>query len=247
MTKKSIIKSFLKGKAFYVILFICLCIVGTTAVITTRSSMKGSNKQASNLENKENKEIAQNENNLETQYKDAELVEEKTAEDKQEFAVVDGTEDDDTVQTSSNPSELFISPITNGVVTRNYDITPRLNDEKTSAVVYKGVDIESKVGTDVKSIANGKVIDAGKGDSKEGFYVVVQHNDGFISSYGNLAEDLAVTVGDEVTQGSILGKIGNTIQNNPSDRVSEEYLLFHMEKSKEPINPIEYIHELKVE
>ena len=89
MTKKSNIKSFLKGKAFYVILFICLCIVGTTAVITTRSSMKGSNKQASNLENKENKEIAQNENNLETQYKDAELVEEKTAEDKQEFAVVD--------------------------------------------------------------------------------------------------------------------------------------------------------------
>ena len=56
-----------------------------------------------------------------------------------------------------------------------------------------------------------------------------------------------MAVGDEVTQGSILGKIGNTIQNNPSDRVSEEYLLFHMEKSKEPINPIEYINELKVE
>lgn len=247
MTRKTNIKSFFKGKAFYVILFVCLCIVGTTAVITTRSGVKNSDEQANKLGDKENKEVAQNEDNSATQYKDAELVKDKIDEEKQEFVIVDTTEEDDSVQTSSSPGELFINPVTNGVVTRNYDITPRLNDEKTSAMVYKGIDIEASAGTDVKSIASGTVIDAGKGDSKEGFYVVVQHGDGFISNYGNLAEDLAVAIGDTVTQGTVLGQIGNTIQNNPSDRVSEEYLLFHMEKSQEPINPTEYINELKVE
>lgn len=247
MTKKTKIKSFLKGKAFYVILFVCLCIVGTTAVITTKSSIKN-NEQASNLVDKENKEVAQNQDNSATQYKDAELVEDKNNKDEQEFVIVDTIdEENSSVQTSSTPSELFINPVTNGVVTRNYDITPRLNDEKTSATVYKGIDIEASVGTDVKTIADGTVIDAGKGDSKEGYYVVIQHADGFVSSYGNLAENLAVAIGDAVTQGTILGEIGNTIQNNPNDRVSEEYLLFNMEKCQEPVNPTEYINELKVE
>lgn len=247
MTKKTNIKSFFKGKAFYVILFVCLCVMGTTAVITTRSSIKN-DEQASNLGDKENKEVAQKEDSSVTQYKDAELVEDKSSESEQEFVIVDTIdEQDSSVQTSSSPSELFINPVTNGVVTRNYDITPRLNEKKTSATVYKGIDIEASVGTDVKTIADGTVIDAGKGDSKEGYYIAIQHADGFISTYGNLAENLAVAIGDSVTQGTVLGQIGNTIQNNPSDRVSKEYLLFHMEKSQEPINPTEYINELKVE
>ncbi|MDO4535316.1 MAG: M23 family metallopeptidase [Clostridium perfringens] len=243
MTKKLNVKSFLKGKAFYVILFVCLCVIGTTAVVTARKSITN-NKQATNLKDNENTSIAQNEGSSVIEYDNAELVQK---EDTQEVVIEDTIdEDNEDIQTSTSPSEVFISPITNGVVTRNYNISPRVNDEKTSATVYKGIDIESSIGSDVKSIAEGKVIDAGKGNSKEGYYVTIEHEDGFRSTYGNLEENLAVTIGDTVAQGTVLGQIGSTIQNNPSDRVSEEYLLFHMEKSQEPINPTEYINELKV-
>ena len=242
MTKKSNIKSFFKGKAFYVILFVCLCVIGTTAVVTTRKGSKNNEYTTNKVEESENINVAQNEENSAVGYDNAELVE-----NEQEVATKDTIdEENESVQTSVSPGEVFINPITNGSITRTYNIYPRINDEKTSATVYKGVDIECSAGTDVKSIAEGTVIDAGKGDSKEGFYVVIKHKDGFVSSYGNLAENLAVAIGDTVNQGTTLGQVGNTIQNNPSDRVSEEYLLFHMEKSEEPINPTEYINELKV-
>lgn len=244
MTKKLNIKSFLKEKRFYVILFISLCVMGVAAIITSKNGVEN-NKQETNLKIEQNKEIAQNQENSQTDYKDAELVKDVETDKVEEFAVEES--EDKSVETSATPSELFINPVINGVVTRNYDITPRINEEKTSAVVYKGIDIETVLGAEVKSIADGKVIDAGKGDSKEGYYVVVEHEDGFTSTYANLDEDLEVSVGDSVTQGTTLGKVGNTIQNNPDDRVSEEYLLFHMEKSKEPINPIEYINGLNVE
>lgn len=247
MTKKTNIKSFFKGKAFYVILFVCLCVIGTTAAVTARKSITN-NEQATNIKNNENTSIAQNEGSSVIEYDNAELVQNEQVEDKQEVAVEDTIDEENVdVQTSANPSEGFISPITNGVVTRTYNISPRINDEKTSATVYKGIDIESSIGSDVKAIAEGKVVDAGKGGSKEGYYITIEHKDGFVSTYGNLDENLAVVIGDTVNQGTVLGKIGSTIQSNPSDRVSEEYLLFHMEKSTEPINPTEYINELKAE
>ncbi len=243
MTKKLNVKSFLKGKAFYVILFVCLCVIGTTAVITARISITN-NKQATNVKDSKDTSIAQNEGSSVIEYDNAELVQN---EEKEEVIIEETIDEGDgEVQTSVNPSEIFISPITNGVVTRSYNISPRVNDEKTSATVYKGIDIESSIGSDVKSIAEGTVVDAGKGNSKEGYYVTIKHEDGFVSTYGNLEENLAVDIGDTVNQGTVLGQIGSTIQNNPDDRVSEEYLLFHMEKSQEPINPTEYINELKI-
>lgn len=248
MTKKLNVKSFLKEKVFYVVLFITLCVMGVTAIITSKNGLE-KNKQETNLKIEGNKEVAQNQENSQIEYKDAELVKDVTTNNTEEVIEEFATEErkEKSIETSATPSELFINPVINGVVTRNYDITPRINEEQTSAVVYKGIDIEVAPGADVKSIADGKVVDAGKGDSKEGYYVVVEHEDGFTSTYANLAEDLEVAVGDSIAQGTNLGKVGNTIQNNPSDRVSEDYLLFHMEKSKQPINPTEYINGLNVE
>ncbi|MDU7964832.1 MAG: M23 family metallopeptidase, partial [Clostridium perfringens] len=130
--------------------------------------------------------------------------------------------------------------------TRLYNLEPRLNESGQSASVYKGIDIEAAEGTEVLAIGDGKVVEAGKGNSKEGCFVKIEHQNGIVGFYGNLDPEIKVKEGDNVKKGDSIGKIGKTIQSNPSDRVSENYLMFHMENSKEPVDPQKYLKDIPV-
>ena len=152
----------------------------------------------------------------------------------------------DSVQASASAKGEFVSPIKDGKITRSYNLQPRIENEGKTASVYKGVDIEAAVGTEVKAIANGKILEARQGDSKEGFFVKVEHSNGIVSMYANLDKDLKVKAGDNITQGSVLGKVGSTVKTSPQDRVSSEYLLFHVEKSNEPMDPQKLLSNLVV-
>ncbi|MCH5162278.1 MAG: M23 family metallopeptidase [Clostridiales bacterium] len=63
---------------------------------------------------------------------------------------------------------------------------------------------------DVLAIRDGKVKDVEK-TSLEGNVVTVEHDDGYISVYKSLDDDIAVKVGDTVRAGDKIGKAGKSV------------------------------------
>lgn len=247
MDKKTKFKNFMKKDGLYVVLFVCLCLVATVAVVTAKKNIN-----TSQTANADKNEEASNNNNSTPKFENAELVEGNESknnsteekdknEEKNKPSSEESNKKNNSVQTSSTPKKEFKSPIKEGKVTRTYNIKPRVTDDGKTASVFKGIDIEATAGAEVKAISDGKVISAEKGDSKEGYFVKVEHSDDIIAMYANLDGEIKVKVGDKVKQGTVLGKVGNTIQSNPEDRVSTNYLLLHMEKSKKPVDPQKYI------
>ncbi len=73
---------------------------------------------------------------------------------------------------------------------------------------HRGVDIASAMGTNVWASGNGVVVEA-EYHASYGYYIYIEHNNGFHSKYAHLSE-MFVGVGDEVSQGDIIGLMGST-------------------------------------
>lgn len=251
MDKKQKVVNFIKREGFYVILFVCLCVVATVAAVTAKKNVEPKQEVPVVEEQKPSDELSKKDDSSVIKFDDAELVKDKqeeknatTSTQPKQEAVAKDDKKEEAVATSTAPSKGFINPVNDGVITRTFNFRPVLNEAKTGATVYNGVDIEAAVGSEVKAISDGTVLEATKGDSKEGYYVTVEHADGLIATYANLSEELSVKTGDKITQGTVLGTVGNSVQNNPESRVSTDYLLLEMEKANEPVNPQDYLKEI---
>lgn len=240
--------NFLKKHSFYVILVGCLMVLGIVAIATGGNKAEDTTKKsvATNVEN-ENKEAS-----IKESIEGAELVkkdkkeEKKEEKAKKEEPTKTTVKENDSVATNAKPQSDIINPVKNGLVTRKFNIEPRLEKNGKVANVYKGIDIEAIKGSEILAVSDGEVIEAQSGDSREGNYIKVKHSNGLIIIYGNLETKLNVKVGDKVSQGTVLGKIGNSIKVSPSDRTSKDYLLLHVEKNQEPVDPLTIFKELKV-
>jgi murein DD-endopeptidase MepM/ murein hydrolase activator NlpD len=74
--------------------------------------------------------------------------------------------------------------------------------------LHTGVDIAWSPGVPVVATANGKVTQVGY-TSDLGNYVQINHKHGFVTKYGHLSAAI-VSVGREVTRGTVIGYLGNT-------------------------------------
>lgn len=235
-------KNLIKKGSFYVVLFVCLLVITTVAIYT--GGKKAKNVKQPPVANNTVDDKAEINGQL---IPDADLVKKEEETKKEEASKKEETVNkEESVATAAKPSNEFINPVDKGVITRTFNIAPRIESEGKVANVYKGMDIEIPVGTEVKSATNGVVIAAKAGDSKIGNYVLVECSDGMKILYGNLDKDIKVKSGDKITQGTVMGKVGNSIKMNPKDRVSKEYLLLHVEKNKEPINPTKIFKEIPI-
>lgn len=235
-------KNLIKKESFYVVLFVCLLVITTVAIYT--GGKKAKNVKQPPVANNTVDDKAEINGQL---IPDADLVKKEEETKKEEASKKEETVNkEESVATAAKPSNEFINPVDKGVITRTFNIAPRIESEGKVANVYKGMDIEIPVGTEVKSATNGVVIAAKAGDSKIGNYVLVECSDGMKILYGNLDKDIKVKSGDKITQGTVMGKVGNSIKMNPKDRVSKEYLLLHVEKNKEPINPTKIFKEIPI-
>lgn len=235
-------KNLIKKESFYVVLFVCLLVITTVAIYT--GGKKAKDVKQPPVANNTVDDKAEINGQL---IPDADLVKKEGETKKEEASKKEETVNkEESVATAAKPSNEFINPVDKGVITRTFNIAPRIESEGKVANVYKGMDIEIPVGTEVKSATNGVVIAAKAGDSKIGNYVLVECSDGMKILYGNLDKDIKVKSGDKINQGTIMGKVGNSIKMNPKDRISKEYLLLHVEKNKEPINPTKIFKEIPI-
>lgn len=129
--------------------------------------------------------------------------------------------------TEHTPNVDFIWPV-NGRISSVFGLRRFFNDQERRP--HGGLDIAADEGTAVKATASGTVIDSGD-FFFSGNMVYLDHGQGIISLYAHLSE-ITVKTGDTVTQGEIIGKVGQT------GRVTGPHLHFAVISNQTLIDPI---------
>lgn len=146
----------------------------------------------------------------------------------------DTAEEDVAVANASDLNEMVLItpvPITS-------DIKHGFN-EKRGNRIHGGIDIGAKVGTPIKSIADGKVIAAGSLDSKCGDGVSIEHAEGLRSSYCHLS-GINVKTGDIVKQGVVIGLTGGAVGAKGSGNSKGPHLHLTLKKNGQRVDPMQY-------
>ena len=114
-----------------------------------------------------------------------------------------------------------------------YDAT--LGDWRT----HDGIDIRAEAGTAVLSASAGTVLSV-EDDGRLGATVVIDHGNGYVTTYASLQPETAVLAGDTVALGDTLGSVGNT---SLSEAGIGAHLHFSVTKDGLPVDPAEYLSE----
>lgn len=117
------------------------------------------------------------------------------------------------------------------VDTLRYDAT--LGDWRT----HDGLDIQAAAGTAVAAAAAGTVLSVTE-DGLLGTMVVIDHNNGYVTTYASLQPETMVLAGDEVGAGSVIGTVGNTTL---SEAGLGAHLHFAVSKDGVPVDPAEFL------
>ena len=103
--------------------------------------------------------------------------------------------------------------------------------------VHNGIDIAAEAGTTVCAAADGTVYTTYEDDTM-GYTVVIRHQDGYVTVYSSLSEDLAVSAGDEVSLGQAIGTVSNTAL---LESAVGDHLHFSVSCNDEPVDPNEFL------
>lgn len=97
----------------------------------------------------------------------------------------------------------------------------------------KGIDINGKVGQEVRAAEAGKVVYSGKGLIGYGNLMIIKHNEMYLSAYANNSR-LLVSEGQSIKKGQIIAYVGKTGSEQNS-------LHFEIRKNGKSVNPLSYL------
>ncbi len=230
-------KNSLTGKSFIVTLSLCLLVVGA-AGIYSYAKYSAELKEELSVKTDELKDQLANVPNetlpRETNETTAPVTEEKSAEAETEKAE---TAVDADVKITEKVMDAVVRPINGEVIAEfsNGELvkSTTLNVWKT----HDGVDIAADSGEKVKSMTSGVVTQV-YNDVMWGNCVVIDHGNGIEGHYYNLATEIPVTVGQNVSAGTVIGAIGSSAECEVKD---PSHLHLGIKQNGEWIDPIALI------
>lgn len=122
-----------------------------------------------------------------------------------------------------------------GPITSGYG--PRKAPTAGASRFHKGIDFGGGCGKPIYAAAAGRVVSSGPARGF-GHWIVLEHEGGFRTVYGHMEpEDLLVTVGDTVTAGQLISRIGNGGTSTGC------HLHFEVHNASAAIDPIPFLRE----
>jgi murein DD-endopeptidase MepM/ murein hydrolase activator NlpD len=120
--------------------------------------------------------------------------------------LVNGANQQQAISADPATQTQFIRPVNGGIVSSRYGY--RIHPITGKRTMHDGTDIAAPTGTPIMASGSGEVIYAG---SKGGYgnFTILRHNNGMVSAYGHQSR-IGVRVGDKVSRGQEIGKIGST-------------------------------------
>jgi len=110
-----------------------------------------------------------------------------------------------------------------------YRIHPIHNVKK----FHKGIDFTAPKGTAIISSGDGKVLRVEEKKRGYGKNIIIDHGYGYTTLYGHLSQ-IDVKVGEKVTRGQVIGKIGSTGTS------TAPHLHYEVRINGQAVNPIDY-------
>jgi len=141
---------------------------------------------------------------------------------------VSGTED-----IYNKISLTFDNPVSIGYLTNEFG--PQIHPLNGEWYLHKGIDIAYGMGTPIFTAAAGTIIDKGYEPNGFGYYVEIDHGNGYSTRYCHMQTTALFDIDDVVKRGDNIGQMGNSgLSNGP-------HLHFEIHYENEPIDPEQYI------
>lgn len=245
------LEAFFAGKGFYIVLFLCVAVIGVSAWTMLAGDM-GDPADISDMDS-----LSALEEPVGTEATEPPLtLSETELPEPEEAAPVANIEPEEPVQQSAPtpvtespaPSSAaaaapetiptyFVRPVA-GEVENGYSMTAlQYNRTMQDWRTHDGIDIAAELGAQVKAVADGTV-EKVYSDDMMGTTVVLTHSGGLKSIYSNLAESPTVAEGDAVATGSVIGSVGTTALSETGE---VNHLHFAMSLGGESVDPEQYL------
>ena len=241
--------NFFTDKGLYIVLFICVAIVGIASWALLFSGF-GNEEIATPVSGTVDEVIGNKTTEAEKPEPEAEIKAPETEESETEppepeqeaVSVWNETtaeseqEKPEEKETTEKTAE-YIWPLS-GAVQVSYSMNDLVYD-KTMADwrTHDGIDIEAQLGTKVMAVMDGTVKEVYT-DDMYGTTVVISHGNDLESIYSNLAGVPTVNVGDTVNCGDIIGSVGDSAEAETNE---VSHLHFSMKSKGESIDPMDYL------
>ena len=229
-------KTLVGKEGFYIALFLCLCLIVTVGTISYKML---SNKNEVNKAEDINKELTLNSGNEEktiNEIPNAERVENVPDTSKNN---TDKTKTEKAATVSATNTVSFLNPI-DGIESRNYTYPAPVKMEEGIFRTIRGINLQAKIGTEVKVAADGVVELVENSGVEEGVVVEIKHANGLKTRYGNLDANVLVKKGDKVTANQVIAKVGDTAKVFNKDVFGEFLNLQVINANGEQANPEKY-------
>ncbi len=130
--------------------------------------------------------------------------------------------------------ESAVSPVSDWKNCVSSDYGYRIHPIKNSKQFHKGIDIAKPAGSEINTILDGKVVLVRYSETGYGYHLIVDHGGGITSLYAHCSEIL-VDVGQEISAGEQIAKVGTTGDSTGN------HLHFEVRKDGENQDPKGYL------
>ena len=232
------LEGFLTGKGFYIVLFLCAAVIGLSAWMMTAG-------------NETMEDLAGSDVNLNNYRVETVLITPDVQAPKVEVMAVPEPTAEPVIEETGEPAlpvwaeeeevlpdmSVTVWPV-EGELERLYDVDHlhydvTMRDWRT----HDGVDILAPLGQTVCAAMPG-VVRFVQDDGFYGTFVTVDHGDGTCAVYANLASMPAVSVGDWVQAGDVIGAVGTTALCEIGQGT---HLHFAVYLDGESVDPLDYL------
>ncbi len=111
------------------------------------------------------------------------------------------------------PVSGWQNPLPGGRITSGYGVSRTYwYNGRLISDIHWGTDIAAPTGTPIKAANSGKVVIAGWNNQGYGNLIVIEHPGGIRTYYAHLSQ-ISVSVGQQVTSGAVIGRVGSTGQS----------------------------------
>ena len=228
---------FLRERAFYLLLFLCVAILGTAAWLTAVRAKQVTDAGAG-LSLSEAPEDAEYLPDDAFSWMPSSIAPQQAAVDTEPAPAAPALAEPEIPEPAAEVmASAFAWPLS-GDVAAGYSVDA-LQYDRTMADwrTHAGMDIEGELGAKVSAAADGTV-ERVYVDPMYGTTMIVYHGAGLRSVYSNLAETPAVSAGDTVTLGQVIGAVGDTADAENGDVT---HLHFAMTLDECRVNPMDYL------
>lgn len=251
-------------EGFYLGLFICVCIVATTAVwVSKRNIEKYEMLTKENEINELEKDIEDifNKDNIitivEDSLNDLEGNLEKTDEEEvvgvalqeQDVPESEKSEDIDEEESVETLVQMTKSELLNelilparGTVSMKFSMENLIYSETLDQwTTHNGLDIRSVAGSEVVSVLDGIITDITESDDL-GIVVTIDHGAGIVSKYGFLSTDKMIEIGQRVSKKEVISGVGKA---SGFELSQGSHLHFELIVDGEYVDPTVYLPKIK--